>query len=142
MIDSSFSPVAGKRADIMDLVLDGAIREQLHRVAASEQIVRSKRLVRFLRFTVEKALEGQPDALTEYSIGIAVYDRPADFDPFTDGIVRTEVHRLRSKLRQYYQGAGRSDAILIDYPIGSYIPQFSPASPEFLPKTGIVAPLL
>ena len=119
-----------------------AIREQLNRVAASPQFVRSKRLVRFLRYVVEKTLTGASDDLNEYTIGAEVYDRPASFDPLADGIVRGEAHRLRAKLRDYYRTAGRFDAVHIEYPIGSYVPSFRYAAPEFLPKSGVVADLI
>jgi signal transduction histidine kinase/DNA-binding response OmpR family regulator len=119
-----------------------AIQEQLDRLTASSQLVRSKRLIRFLRFTAEKALAGSADSLTEYMIGTQVYDRPPTFDPMADGIVRGEAHRLRAKLRDYYKTAGRTDTVLIEYPIGAYLPAFRFRAPEFLPKHGVIAGLM
>jgi hypothetical protein len=76
---------------------------------------------------------GQQDAPREYSIGIEVYGRKPDFDPRVDAIVRVEASRLRGKLREYYDSAGRTDPIRIELPKGSYAPLFKRL--EEFPKT-------
>jgi signal transduction histidine kinase/DNA-binding response OmpR family regulator len=118
------------------------ILDELKRLASSEQFARSKRLLRFLHFTVERTLNGESDILSEYSIGRQVYDRAEDFDPLTDGIVRVEAHRLRTKLREYYRSAGRQDPVIIEYPVGFYTPTFHRWTPEFLPRTGKMAAVI
>jgi hypothetical protein len=84
----------------------GRIREHLSAILTSEIFVRSERLSRFLRFVVGKALEGRGDEISEYSIGVEVYDRPTAFDPRIDSTVRVEAGRLRAKLREYYEAEG------------------------------------
>ena len=74
------------------------IRAQLERLAASPEFVRTDRMVRFLRFVVEKTLLGDMAALRERQIGIEVFDRSEDWDPKLDNIVRSEARRLRGKL--------------------------------------------
>ncbi|MCC6340797.1 MAG: hypothetical protein IT166_01285 [Bryobacterales bacterium] len=81
-------------------------------------------MCRFLRFTVEKAMEGHADELKEYLIGIEVFDRKPMYDPRVDPIVRVEARRLRAKLREYYSSAGAGDPIRIEFPTGGYVPQF------------------
>jgi hypothetical protein len=103
-----------------------AIREQLARVLESPIFARSDRLARFLRFTVDTALAGKGTVLKEYLIGTEVYDRKPPYHPSVDSIVRSEARRLRSKLRQYYESAGKDDPVFIYYRIGSYIPAFRP----------------
>ena len=51
-------------------------------------------------------------------LGTQVFDRGPDFDPTTDAIVRVEIARLRSKLRDYYAEEGRADPLRIDIPKG------------------------
>jgi serine/threonine-protein kinase len=51
-----------------------------------------------------------------------VFDRTADYDPNVDAIVRVEAHRLRAKLKAYYEAA--SDPVLIALRPGSYVPIF------------------
>src|SRR5262249_24818114 len=78
---------------------------------------------RFLRMTVERALEGKAAELKEYLIGVEVFDRGAKYDPRVDPIVRVEARRLRSKLKAYYAGDGSDDPIAIEFVSGSYVPQ-------------------
>jgi tetratricopeptide (TPR) repeat protein len=95
-----------------------------HRLTASSTFGRSRRLVRLLEFTIDAAIGGRADEIKESTLGSEVYDRGPDFDPRVDGIVRVEATRLRQKLAEYYQGAGQSDPIRIEYPKGSYVPTF------------------
>lgn len=87
-------------------------------------------MCRFLRFTVEQAIEGRAGDLKEYLIGIEVFDRKSTYDPRVDPIVRVEARRLRAKLQQYYRSAGAEDPIRIEFPTGSYVPQFLYPLPE------------
>ena len=100
------------------------IREHLSAVLTSEIFVRSPRLSRFLRFVVGEALEGRGNQISEYSIGVEVYDRPTAFDPRIDSTVRVEAGRLRAKLREYYEAEGTDSAIRIQLPKGGYSPSF------------------
>ena len=81
-------------------------------------------MARFLRLAVERALEGKGDELKEYLIGVEVFDRKQSYDTRVDPIVRVEARRLRTKLKQYYEGDGRGDAVLIEFATGTYAPQF------------------
>ena len=101
-----------------------SIREQLQKIVASRIFSQSKKLVRFLGFVVETTLEGKADQLSEYLIGVEVYERSSSFDPQIDTIVRGEARRLRSKLRQYYDTDGAHDPILIEVPKGAYAAVF------------------
>jgi adenylate cyclase len=100
------------------------VREQLDRVLASREFAGTERLRRFLRYIVEQALAGDGAGFKEYAIGTAVYDRPESFDPRVDSIVRVEAGRLRTKLNEYYNGAGLADPWRITMPKGSYVPVF------------------
>ena len=101
-----------------------AIGEAVARVLASEEFGRSKRLRRFLCHIVEKTLAGEFNAVKEYNIALAVFDRAATFDPATDTIVRVEARRLRHQLAAYYRGPGRLDPVVIEIPKGGYAPVF------------------
>ena len=103
-----------------------AVRRQLDKILASEPFVRSARISRFLRFTVEQTLAGHGEELKEYLLGVEVFDRKESYDSRVDPIVRVEARRLRAKLRQYYETTGQADAVVIDFPTGSYVPSFRP----------------
>jgi len=99
-----------------------AIHAELDRILSSATFIRSKRLGRFLRFTVEQCLEGRQSALKEYLVGVEVFNKMETFDPRIDSIVRVEARRLRSKLERYYQTEGRDDQVVIQFRKGSYVP--------------------
>jgi serine/threonine-protein kinase len=104
-----------------------AIRDALERVLRSPSFVNAGRLSRMLRFVVERTLEGQGDGLKEYLLGVEVFDRPTEFDPRLDSIVRVEARRLRAKLAEYYDGEGAADAIRFRLAKGGYVPTFERA---------------
>lgn len=104
-----------------------AVRAQLERILVSPGFANADRLSRFLRFVVERTLDGEGDQLKEYRLGTEVFDRPADYDPRLDSIVRVEARRLRSKLAEYYDGPGLADRIVIRVDKGGYAASFEAA---------------
>lgn len=112
-----------------------AIEACLDRIGVSRHFARSRRLRRFVRFTVGALLEGRADELKERTIGVEVYDRPLEYDPRTDPIVRSEAHRLRTRLAAYYALEGSADPIVVEYPKGSYVPELRPN--PFNPEQGL-----
>ena len=123
-----------------------AIRVQLERIVSSDGFVRSRRMQRFLEFVVEETLSGRADQLGEYSIAVAVFDRPEAFDPALDPIVRNDARRLRLKLFEYYRHLQNPapNHVLIDVPKGGYVPVFRLASashveaPPRLPRLAVL----
>jgi TolB-like protein len=107
-----------------------AVQEELDRVLASSGFSRNERLSRFLRFIVERQLEGRDQELKESVIGTEVFGRRPDYDPKQDSIVRSEAARLRSRLVEYYAGKGSLDPIIIELPKGGYIPAIRSARPD------------
>ena len=118
-----------------------AVRAQLERILASPGFANAGRLSRFLRFVVERTLDGEGDQLKEYRLGTEVFDRPADYDPRIDSIVRVEARRLRAKLAEYYAGPGKGDAVVIGMDKGSYTARFDAAvAPDTPGETDRVTP--
>src|SRR5215813_2263502 len=99
-----------------------AAQRQLDKLLASAGFVRNERLSRFLRFVVERHLEGRDQELKESLIAIEVFGRPPGYDSKQDPIVRTEASRLRARLSEYYLAQGKDDAVVIELPRGGYIP--------------------
>ncbi len=86
----------------------------------------AERASSFLRFVVERALEGHSGEIKESVIAVEVLGRnPSSFDSKSDPIVRVEAGRLRDRLSSYYQSAGEPDRVLIALPKGGYVPEFS-----------------
>src|SRR6266699_6119864 len=105
-------------------ISEEAIRDALSRILESSIFAQSRRLSRFLRFTVETTLAREEEILKEYLIGTEVYERKPSYDPSEDSIVRSEARRLRSKLKEYYDSVGKDDPVFIYYRPGSYVPVF------------------
>lgn len=81
-------------------------------------------LQQLLRYLVQKTFDPSTQPLKEYTIGIEALGRPLDFDPKADPIVRVQIHRLRQKLKEYYDADGLHDSIVIEIPKGQYLPIF------------------
>src|SRR4051812_46016910 len=90
-----------------------AIREQLERVLSSALFRRAERSSALLKFVVEQTVEGRSERLKEYTLGAEALGRGETFDPRTDPAVRAEASRLRARLEQYYDTAGRADPVVI-----------------------------
>jgi adenylate cyclase len=108
----------------VDAVSGPAVREQLARIVESPKFIPSARLCRFLTHIVNRTICGDLDCLKEFSIAMEVFDRTTNYDPNIDAIVRVEARRLRAKLKEYYEGPGRNDPVLIGLRPGSYVPIF------------------
>jgi Flp pilus assembly protein TadD len=104
-----------------------AVRRQLETVLRSPGFARNDRLSRFLRFVVEQQLDGRASELKESVIAIEAIGRDPDHNPKLDPVVRTEARRLRARLREYYEGPGSNDEIVIELPKGGYVPLILPA---------------
>jgi TolB-like protein/tetratricopeptide (TPR) repeat protein len=116
---------------------DFSVRRQLEKILCHDLFARSGRMCRFLRFAVEREIEGRGAELKEYLIGVEVFDRKPSYDPRVDPIVRVEARRLRAKLRQYYEGDGARDDLVIEFATGGYAPRFlhrAPAPPSPAPS--------
>ncbi len=107
-----------------------SIVTELEKILASESFARSQVMSRFLRFCVERALQGEAKGLKEYLIGAEVFRRGESYDPRIDPIVRVEACRLRSKLREYYNREGQKDHVVIEFPKGGYGPVFREPKPH------------
>lgn len=101
-----------------------AIRSAVDRIGASRAMSGCHRLMQLLNFVVASTLRGESDHLKETTIGVAVFGRSPDYDPKVDTIVRSQAWRLRSKLRKYYASEGANDPVVIDVPVGHYVPVF------------------
>src|SRR6516164_2572664 len=84
-------------------------RRELERVLASPGFARNDRLARFLRFVVEKHLEGGDDEVKESVLAVEVFGRSPDYNSKRDSIVRTEATRWLSNYRRadIFRSCGR-----------------------------------
>jgi TolB-like protein len=109
---------------------DQAVRRELDLVLGSEGFARNERLSKFLRFVVERRLEGRDPELKESVIAVEIFGRSPDYNPRRDPIVRTEATRLRARLSQYYVSEGKDHTLVIELPKGGYSPSFHQTAPH------------
>jgi hypothetical protein len=109
-------------------------REELKAALSSSIFSKASRQAKLLEHICNEYFEGRSEQIKEYSLATDVLGRAADFDQNRDAIVRVEFHRLRNKLKQYYEteGAGHKLRIVIDS--GHYIPRFV-AQQQIIPST-------
>jgi len=100
------------------------IKEYLGRLLATQQFAAAGRRGQLLGYLVNHTLAGDADKISEYAIGLDVFQRPTSFDPRIESLVRTEVSRLRRRLKEYYADEGARDPIVFDLPQRSYVVDF------------------
>src|ERR1017187_2343420 len=108
------------------------ILAELDAVLASSSFDPASRRARLLRYLVERALAGEGENTNEYAIGVDIFGKPPTFDPRMEAGVRTEVGRLRQKLKDYYEGEGSHDRVVLDLPLRSYALSFRLRSLELV----------
>lgn len=110
------------------------IQAQIDRLLASTCFSSSLRRGQLLRYLVQHAL-ADIEEINEYAIGVDVFEKPPSFDPRIESIVRTEVGRLRQKLKEYYAREDCLDRVLIEIPLRCYRPAFLFREPVTAPLT-------
>lgn len=121
-------PVAPKSMQDLEPSLSvpdaGQVREQLERLVAHPLFANSKRYPALLGYVVEQTLQGNAADLKERSIGIEVFGRAPTYDANADPVVRITAGEVRKRLSQYYYDSAHDGEVVIELPIGSYVPVF------------------
>ncbi|QOY86939.1 hypothetical protein [Paludibaculum fermentans] len=91
---------------------------------ASGIFARAPSLAQFLSYICKKHFAGESHLIKETNIALEALGRTEGFDPKKDSIVRVEAHRLRKRLKQYYEGEGATHELRIEVPLGGYAPAF------------------
>ena len=109
------------------------IAAELELVLNAQVFRRGGRYSALLRHVVERTLEGRSADLKERIIGIEVFHRPNDYDTAADPVVRFCAGEVRKRLAQHYQKS-LDDPIVIELPLGSYVPTFHYRKPIHSPN--------
>ncbi|MGA9668357.1 MAG: hypothetical protein WBQ94_04070 [Terracidiphilus sp.] len=127
-------PTTVKSSDELPLLTEWQLAR---RVAASKDFSRSGRLPKFLLYICEQYLLGRAGEITEQRIGFTIFDRPANYNPGEDNIVRSYARILRKRLDAYFNVAGSNEAMRIVIPRGGYVPVFQANSRAHAPALSI-----
>jgi len=109
---------------------------ELESLLASGIFNRAPNLAHLLRYVCTKHFDGAADQIKEYNIAVEALGRPPDFDQKKDSIVRVEAHRLRKRLKEYYETDGADHAVRIEIPPGQYVPRFLPGTTNGAAENG------
>jgi hypothetical protein len=101
-----------------------AVREQLRRLLAHPLFTNSKRYPVLLAYTVEQTLTGHGSNLKERTIGVEAFGREPHYDVNLDPVVRTTAAEVRKRLIQYYYNPEHAGELVIELPLGAYVPSF------------------
>lgn len=82
------------------------------------------RLKALLLYVAEQALSRPGEPLNEYQIGRAVFERPTEYSPSEDNIVRVQARHLRARLEEYFENEGKAEPLILEIPKGGYLPVF------------------
>src|SRR6266404_2358248 len=99
-------------------------KQELEALIASGVLARAPSLEQLLTYVCAKYFEGEAEQIKEYNIAVEALGRSPEFDQKRDSIVRVEAHRLRKRLREYYDREGASHPVHIVIPQGHYTPRF------------------
>jgi hypothetical protein len=108
-------------------------KSELNSILASGILDRAPNLAQLLNYVCGKYFDGSAEQIKEYNIAVEALGRPPDFDQKRDSIVRVEAHKLRKRLREYYETEGRNHPVRIEIPPGQYAPKFIFHAPDILP---------
>lgn len=108
------------------------VRAALDRLLSSTAFTGVRRSKQLLHYLVEEVLADRGVMISEYSVAHDVFERDHTFDPAVDSCVRTEMWRLRKRLRDFYSGEGAGDPLRIDFSQRLMAPQFhrAPSLPQ------------
>lgn len=97
----------------------------VERIVASRHFSKAPLLSRFLLHICGELLNGRQSEISEYQIGIQVFDRPQGYRTIEDNIVRNYARQLRKRLGEYYAEDGAAEPLRLEVPLGGYIPVFT-----------------
>lgn len=108
--------------------------ERAELLSVTRALAKYPRLAGLAQYLGEMHFSGKSEEINEYNIATEVFGRSKTvFNAAEDSIVRVEAHRLRKRLKEYYEGEGKEHPIQLSLPSGTYIPVFSQidlAAPE------------
>ena len=107
----------------VQLEIDPAIEEAVHRALNSPQFMRAETQRKLLHYLwLNRHLP-----LSEYAIATEALGRNSHFDPNTDASIRVHISRLRRKLKDYYSETGEHELLVI--PTGTHQLVLQPPAP-------------
>lgn len=96
-----------------------AIEQQVEEIISAGALGKSDAYARLLRFLANRAHTQK--SVKEIEIAIEVFGRDGTFDVTQDSLVRVYIHKLRTKLNNFYEQSGDTYTQRLSIPKGSYL---------------------
>jgi hypothetical protein len=126
---STAAQVAERSAEIARILVTEndvkAFQQHLEEVLSGEAFRGSHRSGQFLRYVVNRSVNGHCDELKERLIGVELFGRSPSYDTGEDAIVRVTASDVRRRLLQHYGTYGTGSEFRIRLPLGTYIPEIA-----------------
>jgi hypothetical protein len=130
----AFAPKSMEELDLpVNIPHPDKVRDQLERLLAHPLFSNSKRYPALLAYVVDQTLSGNSASLKERTIGVEVFNRPPNYDANADPVVRITAGEVRKRLSQYYYDPAHDGEVVVELPVGSYVPAFAVREPAPAP---------
>jgi hypothetical protein len=130
---STHAQVAERSAEIAKILVSEsdlkAFQQHLEVVTSGEAFRGSHRSAQFLRYVVNRSVNGHCGELKERLIGVELFGRSPSYDTGEDAIVRVTASDVRRRLLQHYGRCGTGSEFRIRLPLGTYIPEIARSAP-------------
>jgi hypothetical protein len=100
-------------------------KAEVQRVLLSPLFRRTPKLQRFLELVCDYYFQNRAQEINEFLIATEAFGKGPDFDPSQDSLVRVQAREIRRRLREHYQGEGKGSRVILDIPLGHYVPDFT-----------------
>ncbi len=100
-------------------------KAEVQRVLLSTRFRRTPKLQRFLELVCDYYFQNRSQEINEFLIATEAFGKGPDFDPSQDSLVRVQAREVRRRLREYYQTEGHGSSLILDIPLGHYVPDFT-----------------
>src|ERR1700719_1854893 len=102
-------------------------KAEVQRVLLSPLFRRTPKLQRFLDLVCDYYFQNRAQEINEFLIATEAFGKGPDFDPSQDSLVRVQAREIRRRLREHYQSDGQGSRLILDIPLGHYVPSFTVA---------------
>jgi hypothetical protein len=119
------------------LPLSSLDAEHAELAAVTKALSRYSRLSHLALYLGQMYFSGKSSEINEYNIATEVIGRSKTaFDASQDAIARVEVHRLRKRLKEFYETDGKDHPVQLSIPVGTYVPVFVHKAEDLPAATG------
>jgi hypothetical protein len=108
------------------MIDDSCKIDSLNKIISSKIFSNVEQYTELIKFLVHSEINHT--SVKEYTIGMEIFKKGKEFNPTNDPSVRIFMHRLRNKIKSYYETEGKTDKVILTIPKGHYEVRFQQRS--------------